>query len=454
MNATTPASTEVAERAPLYDLGAERVILGILMTDSNAVDKALDAISDEDFYNPRHAEIYRAILQQYADLKPTEPISVAALLADRGDLARLGGGTYLSDCAAAVPTTAQLGFYMDRVAACAERRSWEAKGVQLVQAATSPGRDLEDLASLAESLILKAQPRRKTLEMTELGSLLNPAIDDIKTRRGRKVGIDTGFLDLDRMLGGLRRKELITIAGATGMGKSIAMVDIARHAAIKLRLNVAFFSFEMSKEEIFDRILAAEAGVPHHLIRTGNLEMEDWRRIHKHIGPMANAPLFLSDKAPMRVADVATACRQMQRGPGLDLVMVDHMHLMKPSDTRIIDLTQIIANVSPDLKRDLAMTLDVPVVAAAQLNRNPSGRPDKVPQLTDLKGSSAIEQDSNVVILIHRPDYYDKDSPRRGEADFVVAKNRNGVTDVVTVASQLHLSRFADMAMPEPGVTS
>jgi replicative DNA helicase len=435
-----------AERAPTYDLDAEKVILGILLSDPNGVRNLDGLITDEDFYNPRHAELFRTIMDAAEKGIPTEPIAIAGVLSDAGSLNRLGGVLFLNECTASVPMSAQLGYYIGRVTVCTERRIYEATGVKLVQAATAPGRDAEDLAALAQLLIEKAQPRRRVLEMTDLGSLVNPGLDDIEARRTRPPGISTGFKDLDRTLGGLRRKQLITIGGATSMGKSICLVDIARHVSIRLRLNVGFFTFEMGKEEIFDRILAAESGVPHTLIRDGMLDTDDWQKVHSKIGPMANAPLFLMDKAPMRVKDIAHHCRQQQRGPGLDIVFVDHMHLVSPSSDRIVDRTAIMADVSPDLKR-LAMELDVPVVAAAQLNRNSNMRTDKTPELVDLKGSSSIEQDSNVVILLHRPEYYDKDSPRRGEADFIVAKNRNGEKKTITVAAQLHLSRFVDMAM-------
>ncbi|MER7166993.1 replicative DNA helicase [Micromonospora sp. NPDC000207] len=434
------------DRAPSYDLGAEQAVLGIMLSDPKAPEKVADLLGGEDFYSPKNAEIFRTIMQAAADGHPTEPIAIAGILADRGDLQRLGGGPYLSECVSNAPLAPQLSWYARRITDCAERRTFEETGIKLVQAATSPSREVEDLAVLAQSLIEKAQPRRRVLEMTDLGSLINPGLDDIEQRANRPPGIPTGFTDLDELIGGLRRKQLITIGGATGMGKSIALVDIARHIAIRQRLNVAFFSFEMSKEEIFDRILSAESKVPHHLIRDGKLEDRDWSRVMSTIGPMANAPLFLMDKAPMRVKDIAYHCRQQQRGPGLDVVMVDHMHLVSPSNDRIVERTAIMENVSPDLKR-LSMELDVPVVAAAQLNRNPSMRADKTPELTDLKGASSIEQDSNVVILLNRPDYYDKDSPRRGEVDFVVAKSRNSETKVITMAAQLHLSRFVDMAV-------
>lgn len=442
----TETDAQRGERAPSYDLDAEKVVIGILLSDPKAPENIDGLLTDEDFYSPKHAELFRTIMQAAADGVPTEPIAIAGLLADRGDLNRLGGALFLNECTSLVPLSAQLPYYAARISECAERRTYQETGVKLVQAATTPGQDADDLAALAHSLIEKAQPRRRMLEMTELGSLINPGLDDIEARRTRPPGISTGFSDLDRILGGLRRKQLITIAGATGMGKSIALVDIARHIAIRLRLNVAFFSFEMAKEEIFDRVLAAEASVPHHVIRDGMLEESDWRRVNDKIGPMANAPLFLMDKAPMRVKEIAHHCRQQQRGPGLDIAFVDHMHLVSPSSDKIVDRTAIMADVSPDLKR-LGMELDIPVVAAAQLNRNPNTRADKTPELTDLKGSSSIEQDSNVVILLNRPDYYDKDSPRRGEVDFIVAKNRNGTTDTVRMAAQLHMSRFVDMAI-------
>ncbi|WP_446430652.1 replicative DNA helicase [Polymorphospora lycopeni] len=336
---------------------------------------------------------------------------------------------------------------MNRVADLAQRRTIEAGGVQLAQAATTPGRSIDDLTALAESLIAKAAPRRRSLELAELGSLINPALDDIEHRAKRKAGIPTGYTDLDRLIGGMQPKQMITVAGATGMGKSITLVDIARHVAIKQRLKVAFFSLEMRTKDIFDRILSAETGVLHTRIRDGLLDDNDWQRVTRQIGPMANAPLYLSDKSPMRVADMARICRKMQRTLGLDLVVIDHMHLVKPSNDRIVELPAVIANVSPDIKREIAMALDVPTLVAAQFNRNPSNRLSKIPELGDLKGSSAIEQDSDVVILAHREDYYDKDSPRCGEADFVVAKCRIGERGIVTVAAQLHLSRFVDMAI-------
>lgn len=440
--------TEAADRAPSFDVSSERVVLGCLMLQPSGVDELGGLLAADDFYNPRHGEVFAAILVMHSQGHPTEPTALTAFLADQGRLAHLGGAPFLHECVASVPTASNLSFYANRVAELAEARQWEANAVRIAQAVSAPGRDLASVADLAADLISKARPRREQLELTELGSLINPALDDIETRAQRKVGIRTGFKDLDKMLGGLRPKQLITVAGATGMGKSITLVDFARNIAIKQGLTVAFFTLEMSNQEVFERILSSESGVLHYHIRDGELDERDWQKITKNLGPMSNAPFFLSDRAPRTVRSIKQACENLRRVRGqLDVVFVDHMHLVRPSSAKIVDERAIIEDVSRDLKQELAMDLDVPVVAAAQMNRNVSTRMDKTPQLSDLKNSSSIEQHSNFVILVHRPEYYDRDSPRKGEADFVVDKNRTGDKGIVTVASQLHLSRFVDMAI-------
>jgi replicative DNA helicase len=443
------AATEVTERAPTHDLAAEQVVLGILMSDPSGVTNLAGSLVPDDFYSPKHGEIFKAILDIHASGAPVEPQALAAYLADRGDLGRLGGAPYLLECYQAVPVAAQLAFYADRVGDLSDVREWQSKGIQISQAATAPGRDLASVASLAQSLVSKSRRRRQALEMTELGSLINPALDDIEGRKHRKIGIKTGFSDLDRLLGGLRRKQLVTVAGATGMGKSVFLIDVARHVTIAQGLTAAFFTLEMSNDEVFERILAAEAGVNHDRIRDGELDERDWQKVSGRLGPMSNAPFFLSERAPMTVREMCDASQRLRDARGrLDVVFVDHMHLVKPSNPKIIEKRAIIENVSEGLKQDLAAALDIPVVAAAQLNRGPTTRSDKRPELSDLKDSSAVEQNSNVVILLHRDDYYKKDSERRGEADLCVEKNRAGRKDVVTVAAQLHLSRFVDMAIP------
>ena len=232
------------------------------------------------------------------------------------------------------------------------------------------------------------------------------------------------------------------------MGKSITLIDFARRMCIRDRHIGAFFSLEMGNDEVFERILSAQSEVLHNRIRTGRMDDNDWSKVTRNIGPMANAPLLMSDRAGLNVNQIARACEDVIRLHGrLDVVFVDHMHLVKASNPRIIERTAIIEDVAEGLKSSLAMELDVPVIAAAQLKRNDNVKADQPPQMSDLKGSSSIEQMSNIVVLVHRPEYYDAESPRAGETDFVVDKNRDGARGTVTVASQLHLSRFVDFSI-------
>lgn len=430
--------------AAVYDLDAERVVIGALMSSPALIDDVSTRLVPDDFYNPRHGELYAAILAARDAGTPTEPIALAGYLADRGDLTRLGGADYLHTCLAAVPVAAQTGWYVNRVLECAARRRLQAAGVRLTQASTSPGMTAQQVADLAADLLQQAQPRAADPGMVPLGDLLEPGLAAIEHRKATPAGISTGFRDLDRMLGGLRPKQLVTIAAPTGAGKSVFLTDIARHIAIKQRLTVAMFSLEMSREEIFERILAAEAGVPYQAIRDGDLSDRDWQRVSSVLGPMSVAPLFICDDSDITVRQIKTRCQILRHRHGLDAVVVDYMQLVRPSRRCNTEQEQV-ADVSRDLKV-LASTLEVPVIAAAQMNRNPDMRADKLPQLSDLRGSGAIANDSNVVLFVHRPDYYDPESPRRGEADLVVRKARNAERGVVTVAAQLHMSRFADMA--------
>lgn len=447
--------TQIDERAPVYDLNAEVLILGVLMTSPGAVAELAGQLDADDFYSPKHQEVFAAILTLASDGNPHDATAVNGYLADQGSLGRLGGAPFLLDCCQAAPPRVQLGYYADRVGKLADSRAVEANALQIAREVTKPGRDLDEVADLAQRLTEKVVKRRGATSMIPLGSLINPALDAIEERLNQKPGLDTGFVELDELLGGIRRKQLVTVAGATSMGKSITLIDFARRMCIKDGRIGAFFSLEMGNDEVFERILSAQSGVLHKRIRTGQMDDNDWSRATKQIGPMTNAPLLMSDRGGLNVTQIARACEEVIRTYGrLDVVFVDHMHLVKASNPRIIERTAIIEDVAASLKETLAMDLDVPVIAAAQLKRNENVKGDQPPQLTDLKGSSAIEQTSNIVILVHRPEYYDAESPRAGETDFVVAKNRDGEKGTVTVASQLHVSRFADFAIPQKEIAA
>lgn len=431
-------------RAPAYDLDSERVVLGALMTDAKLIDEIAQKITADDFYKPDHGEIFTAIVNAHQAGIPTEPVAIAGQLADQGSLSRLGGAPYIHTLMASAPIAAQAGHYAGRVVELANRRRLEATGIRITQAATTANYTAEQVAELAEDLLRQVQPRRDDDNVIQLGALLNSGLEAIERRTNAPVGPMTGFTDLDKLLGGLRKKQLITVAAPTGAGKSVLLTDIARHMAIRQGLTVGLFSLEMAKEELFERIISAEARVPHHAIRDGALDDRDWSRVSGVLGKLATAPLFICDQSEISVRQIGNKCRMLANRHGLDAVVVDYLQLVTPSK-RCANEQEQISDISRSLKL-MAGSLDVPVIAAAQMNRGPDARADKAPQLSDLRGSGSIANDSNIVIFVHRPDYYDKESPRSGEADLVVRKSRSGSQGTVTVASQLGLSRFVDMA--------
>lgn len=431
--------------APAYDIDAERIVLGSLMTDANLIDVVSARLGADDFYNPRNSDLYDIIVNAHESGVPTEPVALAGYLADRGALNRFeGGALFLHGCVAAVPLAAQAPYYVDRLLELAARRRLQVAGVRISQAATRPGVSSEDAAALAADLVQQIRPAAQDDDMVQLADLLDSGLDAIEHRAADPAGLPTGFADLDRLLGGLRKKQLITVAAPTGCGKSVFLADVARHLSIKRRHTVALFSLEMARDELFERIISAQAGVPYHLIRDGNLSDSDWQRVSTQLGPMSTAPMFICDRSEINVRQMQNKCRVLQAKHGLDAVIVDYTQLVEPS-RRCKDEQEQISDVSRGLKI-MAGSLDVPVIAAAQMNRGPDMRADKLPQLSDLRGSGSIANNSNVVMFIHRPDYYDPESPRRGEADFVVRKARSAPKDVVTVAAQLDKSRFVDMA--------
>ena len=257
------------------------------------------------------------------------------------------------------------------------------------------------------------------------------------------VGVPTGFRDLDELTNGLHPGQLVIIAARPAVGKSTWGLDIARSASIRHGLASCIFSLEMGRNEITMRLLSAEARVPLHHMRAGTMSDDDWARLARRMGEVAEAPLFIDDSPNMTMMEIRAKARRLKQRHDLRLVVVDYMQLM--TSTKRVESRQVeVSEMSRSLKL-LAKELDVPVVAISQLNRQPEQRADKRPQLSDLRESGSIEQDADLVVLLHREDLYEKESPRAGEADLIVAKNRNGPTRTVTVAFQGHYSRFVDM---------
>jgi replicative DNA helicase len=449
--ATPPVAPRRPEPAPTYDIDAERVVLGAMLLDRTAVEDLAEILTAADFYRPIHGTIYTAILNRYGAGEPTDPVAVAAHLLATGDLQRIGGAPYLQELLAVVPTAASGTWYARTIADHAGRRRLTTAAVTISQAATTPSlslADAQDRAGAALHAAITVEADTAPSRAADLVTDAFNAIDEAAEHKGLR-GIHTGLTDLDMLTGGWQAGQLIVIAGRPGMGKSVAALDCARLNAIKYKIPTLFSTLEMSKPEVMQRILSAEASVPHHAIVHGEVNDDDWTRLGHKAADLADAPLFIDD-ANVNLIQLRTRARRIKERHGLGLLVVDYLQLMPAivGNGRDRGREREVAELSRGLKL-LAKELMCPVIAVSQLNRGPDGRNDKRPGLHDLRESGAVENDADVVILIYREDYYDKECPRAGEADFIVAKNRHGATDTVTCVAQLRCMRFVDLANVE-----
>jgi replicative DNA helicase len=440
------------DRSPPQDVAAEQSVLGGMLLSKDAIADVVELLRPADFYRPAHARIFEMVLDLYGRGEPADAVTVAAALADAGELARVGGAGYLHTLMASVPTAANAAYYAKIVGERAVLRRLIEAGTRIVQlgygSSGGGGRDVDDLVDIAQQAVYEVTERRVGDDFAVLSDLLQPTLDEIEAvgaQGGVMTGVPTGFTDLDRLLNGLHPGQLVIVAGRPGLGKSTAAMDFARTASVRHNFASAIFSLEMSKVEIVMRLLSAEARVPLHVLRSGQLSDDDWTKLARRMGEISEAPLFVDDTPNMTLMEIRAKARRLRQRHDLKLIVVDYLQLMT-SPKRVESRQQEVAELSRGLKL-LAKEIECPVVAVSQLNRGPEQRTDKRPQLSDLRESGSIEQDADVVILLHRDDYYDRESPRAGEADFIVAKHRNGPTDTVTVAAQLHLSRFVDMAV-------
>jgi replicative DNA helicase len=292
---------------------------------------------------------------------------------------------------------------------------------------------------------------RTSEDFVPLADAMEGALDEIESisnRSGQMTGVPTGFHDLDALTNGLHPGQMVIIAARPAIGKSTLGLDLARSCSIKHGLTCVIFSLEMGRNEIIMRLLSAEARVALHHMRSGTMTDEDWARLARRMGPVSEAPLFIDDSPNMSMMEIRAKARRLKQRHNLQLVIIDYMQLMQHSSTnskRPDNRQQEVSEISRSLKL-LAKELEVPVIAISQLNRGPEQRTDKRPMMSDLRESGSLEQDADVIILLHREDAYERESPRAGEADLIVAKHRNGPTANITVAFQGHYSRFVDMA--------
>lgn len=419
------------------------------MLSKDAIADVLEVLRPGDFYRPAHQSVYDAILDLYGTGEPADPITVAATLDRKGELTRIGGAPYLHTLISAVPTAANAGYYAQIVAEKAILRRLVEAGTRIVQYgySGSGGADIAELVDRAQAAVYDVTEHKASEDYVVLEELLQPTMDEIDAiaaHGGVSMGVPTGYLDFDAVTNGLHPGQMIIVAGRPGSGKSTVALDILRSCAVTQGMPGVLFSLEMSKSEVVMRLLSAEARIKLADMRSGRMSDDDWTRLARRMAEIAEAPLYVDDSPNLTMMEIRAKARRLKQRHGLKLIVIDYLQLMT-SGKKVESRQQEVSEFSRQLKL-LAKELEVPLIAVAQLNRGPEQRTDKKPQVADLRESGSLEQDADMVVLVHRPDAYDRDDPRAGEADLILGKHRAGPLTVCTLAAALHYSRFENMA--------
>lgn len=435
------------DRVPPHDLISEQSTLGGMLLNKDAVADATEEVRGADFYAPKHEFIFEAIVDLYAGGEPTDVIAVSDELSKRGQLQRVGGAEYLHSLTSVVPTAANASYYAKIVAEKAMLRRLVEAGTRIAQMGYSGEGEVEDLLNYAQAEVYGVNGNDRSEDYTPIAQALQSAIEEVdaaKRRDGEMMGVPTGFTELDALTNGLHPGTLVIVAARPALGKSTLALDFARSAAIKHGLPTIVFSLEMGRNEIAMRMLAAESNIELQRMRKGTVDRDQWVQLAATQGRLSDAPLYIDDSPNLTLVEIRAKCRRLKQQAGLKLVVIDYMQLMS-SGKKVESRQQEVSEFSRALKL-LSKELDVPVVALSQLNRGPEQRQDKMPALSDLRESGSLEQDADIVMLLHRERTYDPSDPRGGEASLIVAKHRNGPTGTIQLAFQGHLARFANMA--------
>lgn len=449
MQSSTPANAlSASPRVPPHNLQAEESLLGAMLLSKDAIADAIEVVDVDDFYKPAHQHVFDAITSLYSAGEPADPVTVAEELERAGLLDTLGGGAVLISLQTGTPAATNAGKYGRIIHEHAQLRRLIGVGGDIAELGYSKPDDVVKTIDTAESLVFNMAQGRNTDTLTEIQYLLNDNLDRLEQlyEQGDAItGTPTGFVDLDELTSGFQPNALIIVGARPAMGKTSFALNLVSHAALQENRPVLFFSLEMGRLEISQRILCSEARVDATRIRNGNLTAEDWTRISHGVGRLAEAPIWIDDNPNATVMDIRAKARRLRSRIGpLGMVVVDYLQLMTGragAESRQVEVSEI----SRGLKI-LARELECPVVALSQLSRTLEQRQDKRPMLADLRESGSLEQDADIVMFLYRDEVYERDSPDMGTAEVIVAKHRAGPTGIIRLAFLPHFTRFANMA--------
>ena len=442
---------DYGSRTMPHDDVAEQSVLGGMLLSKDAIADVVESLRASDFYKPAHETIYEAILSLYGHGSPADAITVAGELKKRGELTRVGGASYIHTLIASVPTAANAQYYAEIVKEHAIMRRLIEAGTKIAQLGYANETEVDTLVDQAQAEIYAVTDGNAKEDYVSFSEALEETINEIDANSNRPdgvYGVPTDFIEFDELTGGLHGGQMIVIAARPGVGKSTLALDIARSAAIHHQMTTVFFSLEMSRTELAMRILSAEGKISMGRLKKGDLDTEGWTNLATLQGRIDSAPLFIDDSPNMTLMEIRAKCRRLKQRNDLKLVVLDYLQLMS-SGKKVESRQQEVSEFSRSLKL-LAKELDVPVIALSQLNRGSEQRTDKRPMVSDLRVSGSIEQDADMVILLHREDMYNPDSERVGEADMIIAKHRGGPTRTIPLAFSGKYSRFNNMANEAP----
>ncbi len=445
-----PIKELLTDKMPPQSNEAEIAVLGSMLLDKEAIGQAIELLDEDFFYREAHKKIYSTIVNLYDRNKAIDIVTVSEELRNSGALDEVGGPTYITSIVSSIPTSANIEHYARLVREKAILRNLISTATQIVSESYDNIATVDVLLDKAERMIFDITTNKVEAKFSSIKDVIKSSIETIDNLYQRKeniTGIATGFHDLDVMTAGLQRSDLIIIAGRPSMGKSALVSCIAEQVGVVERVPVAFFSLEMAKEQLVQRMLCSHARVNSHKVRTGFLSQSDWPKLVNAAGKLSEAPIYIDDTPSISVLELRAKARRLKAQYDIGLVIVDYLQLMqgpRGSENR----QQEISEISRSLKA-LARELSVPLIAVSQLSRAVEQRSDRRPQLSDLRESGAIEQDADLVALLLREEYYNPTEENKGVADVIIAKQRNGPVGTMKLAFISEFTRFEDLAKGE-----
>jgi len=436
-----------AGKVPPHNLDAEKSLIGAVLIDDNTLADISEHVTAKDFYDKRHGIIYESMMRLYEKNKPVDLLTLTDELKRKGQLEEIGGSAYLTELTNYVPTAAHSEAYAELVSQKAVRRRLIKASGEISELGFDEETTTQELLEKAEAELFAVSDQSLKQDLVSLESILTESFDrmeELHRNKGALRGVKTGYKDLDNMTAGLQKSDLIVLAARPAMGKTTLVTNLAYNVATIAKQPVLFFSLEMSKEQLVDRMLADASGVDAWNIRTGNLSDDDFAKLSEAMGEMAEAPIYIDDTPGMTVLEMRTKARRAQHEHPLGLIIIDYLQLMQASGRGDGNRVQEVSEISRGLKL-IARELNVPVVALSQLSRSVESRSPQIPQLADLRESGSIEQDADIVMFIYRESYYNPETERENITDLIIAKHRNGPTGKVELYFHPERLRFMSL---------